>query len=160
MTPPRRQKGGYFPQQDGAPPPVVVRLTQRIRFSDVDPMAILWHGRYAKLFEQANEEIGRLVDMSYPDFQRDRILAPIVQLHVDYFSPCKLGELVTIIGKMVWSEGARMDIEYEIRHEAGPLAATGYTVQMFVDESGQPLLASPAMQERCRKRWLAGEFGK
>ncbi|CAN5513187.1 hypothetical protein BH10PLA1_BH10PLA1_09150 [soil metagenome] len=159
MTAPRRQKGGYFPLHEAAPPPIIVRLTQRIRFSDVDPMAILWHGRYAKLFEHANEEIGRLIGMSYPEFQRDRLLAPIVQLHVDYFSPVKLGELVTVIGKMLWSEGARMDIEYEVRHEAGSLAAAGYTVQMFVDETGKPLLASPPMQERCRKRWLAGEFG-
>ncbi len=159
MTAPRRQKGGYFSALESAPPPLVVRLEQRIRFSDVDPMAILWHGRYAKLFEQANEELGRLCGMSYPDFQRDRLLAPIVQLHVDYFSPVKLGQLVSIIGKMIWSEGARIDIEYEVRQEDGRLAAAGYTVQMFVDETGAPLMASPAMQESCRKRWRAGEIG-
>jgi len=160
MTAPRRLKGNYFPRIEDAPPPLVVRLEQRIRFSDVDPMAVLWHGRYAKLFEHANEELGRLCGMSYAEFQRDRLLAPIVQLHVDYFAPCKLGQLVTIIGKMLWSDGARIDIEYEIRHEDNKLAATGYTVQMFVDESGSPLMASPPMQELCRKRWRAGEIGK
>lgn len=159
MTSPRRQKGNYFTVVPDAPAPLVIRIPQRIRFSDVDPMGILWHGRYAKLFEQANEELGRLCNMSYPEFKRDRLLAPIVQLHVDYFSPVKLGELVTIVGKMVWTEGARMDIEYEIRHEDGSLAATGYTVQMFVDESGSPLMASPQMQEQARKRWRAGEIG-
>ena len=159
MTPPRRQKGGYFPIDESAPPPVVIRVEHRIRFSDVDPMAVLWHGRYAKLFEQANEEIGRLVGMSYPEFQRDRLLAPIVQLHVDYFSPVKLGQLVAIIGKMMWTDAARIDIEYEVRHEDGKLAAAGYTVQMFVDESGAPLMASPPMLETCRRRWRAGEIG-
>jgi acyl-CoA thioester hydrolase len=159
MTAPRRQKGGYFPAVADAPPPLVVRLEKRIAFSDVDPMGILWHGRYAKLFEQANEELGRQCGMSYPEFKRDRLLAPIVQLHVDYFSPVKLQEVVTIIGKMVWSEGARIDIEYEIRHDDHSLAAAGYTVQMFVDDSGAPLMASPAMQEVCRRRWRAGEIG-
>lgn len=159
MNAPRRSKTGYFPPIENAPPPIVVRLTNRVRFSDVDPMGVLWHGRYAKLFEQANEELGRLCGMSYPEFQRDRLLAPIVQLHVDYFAPCKLGQLVTIVGKMVWSDGARIDIEYEIRHEDGKLAATGYTVQMFVDESGSPLMASPPMQEACRASWRAGQIG-
>lgn len=158
MTAPRRKKGGYFPTEPAAPAPIVVRLLSRIRFSDVDPMQILWHGRYANLFEQANEELGRVVGMSYPDFNRDKLLAPIVQLHVDYFAPCLLGEDVAIIGKMIWNDGARMDIEYEVRKPNGTLAATGYTVQMFVDMDGLPLLASPSMQENCRRRWLAGEF--
>src|SRR2546430_778798 len=82
---------------DPPPPrPLVVPPQPRIRFSDVDPRAILWHGRSAQLFEQANEELGRLCGMSYPDFRRERLLAPIVQLHVDYFAPVTLGEQVTI----------------------------------------------------------------
>lgn len=160
MPAPRRKKSGYFPTIPQAPAPIVVRLTHRVRFSDVDPMQILWHGRYAKLFEQANEELGRWVGMSYPDFQRDKLVAPIVQLHVDYFAPCLLGELLQIVGRMVWSEGARMDIEYEIRKPDGTIAATGYTTQMFVDSDGQPLLVAPAMQEQCRRRWVAGEFAE
>jgi acyl-CoA thioester hydrolase len=155
---PRRKKGGYFPVESDDPCPLIVKLTHRIRFSDVDPMAILWHGRYAQLFEQANEELGRLIKMSYPDFKRERLLAPIVQLHVDYFAPVTLGEQVTVIGKMIWSEGARSNIEYDIRKESGQLAATGYTVQMFVDETGTPLIAIPPLLENCRRRWRAGEF--
>jgi acyl-CoA thioester hydrolase len=159
MRAPRRQKGGYFPIDSTAPAPLVVRLTQRIAFSDVDPMGILWHGRYAKLFEKANEALGALCGMTYADFHRDRIRAPIVQFHVDYFAPVALGDEARIIGKMIWSQGARMDIEYEIHNQAGTLAATGYTVQMFIDDKGVPLLASPAMQERCRQKWLTGKLG-
>jgi acyl-CoA thioester hydrolase len=155
---PRRQKGNYFPPEAGAPAPLVVRLRQRIHFSDVDPMGILWHGRYAKLFEKANEALGHLAAMTYADFHRDRITAPIVQLHVDYFSPARLGDEVTIVGKMLWCDGARMNIEYEVRSEGQRLIATGYTVQMFVDAEGVPLMASPAMLEACRARWIAGEL--
>jgi acyl-CoA thioester hydrolase len=156
---PRRQKGNYFPPEDGAPAPLVVRLQQRIHFSDVDPMGILWHGRYAKLFEKANEALGHRTGMTYADYYRDRIKAPIVQLHVDYFSPAKLGEEVTILGKMIWCDGARVNIEYEVRSDDHRLIATGYTVQMFIDEEGVPLMASPAMLDACRQRWLSGELG-
>ena len=157
--PPRRQKGGYFAIGPGAPAPVVVRVKQRIHFSDVDPMAILWHGRYARLFEQANEEIGRQCGLGYADFFREHLRAPIVQLHVDYFAPAVLGEVVTVTGRMFWTEAARINIEYNVHKENGILAATGYTVQMFIDETGAPLMAAPAMHDVCRKRWLDGEFG-
>ena len=158
MSPPRRKQGGYFPTEPGSPPPIVIGLQHHIRFSEVDPMGILWHGRFAKLFEQANEELGRNCGMAYPDFRREKIMAPIVQLHVDYFAPVMLGELVGVIGKVIWSEGSRWNIEYEIRKENGTLAAAGYTVQMFVDESGEALLSSPALLETCRENWKAGRL--
>ena len=155
---PRRSRNGYFPRRPGCAAPIVVRVSQRIRFSDVDPMGVLWHGRYAKLLEAANEEIGRRCGLGYEDFRRARLAAPIVQLHVDYFAPLMLGEEASITGRLLWSEGARIDIEYEIHKASGELAATGYTVQMFVDEEGVPLLAPPPIQEACRRRWIAGEF--
>lgn len=156
--PPRRKTGGYFPTLPDAAPPLAVRLQHRVRFSDVDPMAVLWHGRYTQLFEQANEELGLLCGLGYADFKRERLMAPIVQLHVDYFAPVTLGERVSIGGKMIWTESARLNIEYEIHKENGTLAASGYTVQMFVDHSGAPLMACPAILEACLKRWRACEF--
>jgi len=155
---PRRQRGGYFAPGDGAPSPLIARLKYRVRFSDVDPMAVLWHGRYPKLFEQASEELGRSCGMGYADFHRQRLRAPIVQLHLDYFAPIVLGEEVAIAAKMVWCEGARINTEFEINKETGVQAAAGYTVQMLIDESGEPLLASPPLLEACRARWRAGDF--
>jgi len=157
----RRRRGGYFSAQaeTDAPLPLIKRVKHRVRFSDVDPMAILWHGRYANLFEQASEELGRSCGLGYRDFHRERLQAPIVQLHVDYFAPIVLGEEVIIVGKMIWSEGARINTEFEVIKETGLPAASGYTVQMFIDETAAPLLASPALLETCRARWRSGEFG-
>ena len=160
MTPPRRRKrGGYFDPDPAAPKPLAIRLTHRVRFSEVDAMGVTWHGRYAQVFEQANEELGRLCGLGYADFRRERVLAPIVQLHVDYFAPTVLGEEVAVVGKLIWCDGARINMEYEVFKENGVLAAAGYTVQMFVDASGTALLANPPLLERCRNRWLAGKFG-
>jgi acyl-CoA thioester hydrolase len=156
--PPRRRKGDYFPAALHAPAPLVVRAKRRIRFSDVDPMGVVWHGRYAKLFEEASEELGRLCGMGYAEFCRDGVMAPIVQFHVDHLAPLVLGEEATTIGRLVWSDEARLNIEYEVHKDDGQLAAAGYTVQMFVDLEGRPLLASPPLYEACRKRWLGGEF--
>jgi len=154
----RRKRGGYFSASDDGPRPVSVRVKRRVAFSDADPMAVLWHGRYAEYFEQANEELGRRCGLSYLDFMRDGLRAPVVQFHVDYFASPRLGEEVTVIGRMFWNEGARINIEYEIRKEDDALAASGYTVQMFVTDRGEVLVASPALIETCRERWANGEF--
>ena len=34
-----------------------------IRFSEVDSMGVVWHGNYAKYFEDAREEFGRKYDL-------------------------------------------------------------------------------------------------
>jgi len=155
---PRRQRGGYFAVDADAPGPVVARQKYRVRFSDVDPMAILWHGRYARLFEQASEDLGRACGIGYADFHRERLAAPIVQLHLDYFAPIVLGEEVAIAAKMVWSDSARINTEFTVHKESGVLSAAGYTVQMLIDQTGAPLLASPPLLEACRRRWRSGEF--
>ena len=155
---PRRKKGGYFPRQPGTPAPLRVCVKRHVTFSDADPMAILWHGRYAAYFELANEELGRCCGMTYRDFMVAGLRAPIVQLHVDYFASAVLGEEIAIVGRFIWNDGARMDIEYELFKEDGALAAAGYTVQMFVTEAGETLLAPPPLLDRCRERWRAGEL--
>jgi acyl-CoA thioester hydrolase len=156
---PRRKRGSYFQVDPDSPPALVVRVDHRARFSEVDAMAVMWHGRYAQLFEQANEELCRATGLGYADFYREKLQAPVVQLHVDYFAPTVLGDVVTIEGKLIWSEGARMNMEYEVL-KGTAVAARGYTVQMFVDRDGVPLLAIPALLETCRRRWAAGEFAE
>ncbi len=154
----RRKKTGYFKRVPDSPPPLGVSVRRRVAFSDVDPMGILWHGRYPLYFEQANEELGRRCDMTYADFFREELRAPIIQYHIDYFASPVLGEGTEIIARMIWNEGARMNLEYELRKESGIIAAAAYTVQMFVTAEGETCLASPEMLNRCRERWLNGEF--
>jgi acyl-CoA thioester hydrolase len=155
----RRKKGKYFVPVPGAPSPVVVRVTRRVSFSEVDLMGIVWHGRYPQYFEEGFAALGRVCGLSYEDFYRSALRAPIVQMHIDYFAPLVLDEEITVEAGLVWSEGARIHIEYALYKADGTLASTGYTVQMFTDaSSGTPLLVSPPLMEECRKRWKKGDL--
>jgi acyl-CoA thioester hydrolase len=155
----RRKKGQYFAPVPGAPPPVTVSLKRRVSFSEVDLMGIVWHGRYPQYFEEGFAALGRNCGLSYQDFYRSGLRAPIVQMHIDYFAPLVLDEEITIEANLLWSEGARIHIEYALYKETGTLAVTGYTVQMFTDAvSGIPLLVSPPLIEECRKRWKKGDL--
>lgn len=152
-----RRKKTYFKQEEGSPAPLVHCVKHRARFGEVDAMAVMWHGHYAVLFEEVSTELRRRCGLGYGDFFEARILAPIAQLHVDYHQPLLLDELATVKASMIWSDAARLNIEYEIMKEDGTLAATGYTVQLFAEaESGLPCFTLPAILEQSREQWRKG----
>jgi acyl-CoA thioester hydrolase len=156
---PRRKKEGYFKRVEGVPDPIEVIVKRRVSFGEADVMGIAWHGRYPAYFEMASAELGKKCGLSYDDFRREDLRAPIVQFHVDYFSPLFLDEEFQIIAKLVWDEGARLNTEFVILKSAGEVASTGYTVQMFTDgETGEPCMISPPLLDKCREKWKAGEF--
>jgi acyl-CoA thioester hydrolase len=156
-----RKKQNYFERIEGAPAPVVVEVRRRVRFSEVDPLAIVWHGRYPSYFEEGSEEIGRRCGLSYRDFHEAGLRAPIVKLHIDYFRPLRLAEEFTIRTALIWDTASRLNTEYELVKDDGSIATSGYTVQVFTYAlSGEVCMVSPEILQTCRKRWKAGEFNQ
>lgn len=154
-----RRRKNYFPRMEGGPTPLTCKVRHRARFGEVDAMAVVWHGHYAVLFEEASTELRRRCGLGYGDFFAAGIRAPIAQLHVDYHQPLFLDELATVKASMIWTEAARLNIEYEITREDGTLAATGYTVQLFAEaESGLPCFTMPPLLAACQARWRNGEL--
>jgi acyl-CoA thioester hydrolase len=154
-----RRKKSYFEQVPGSPEPIYVEVKRRVRFNEADPMAIMWHGRYPLLFEEASEELGRHCGMSYDEFLEAGLRAPIISLHIDYFQSLFLAEEFTVRASMIWHDGARINTEFHVYKQDGSLATSGYTIQLFTDHrTGEPCMVSPEMLERCRSRWKAGEF--
>jgi acyl-CoA thioester hydrolase len=154
-----RRNKAYFDQIPGTPEPIVVEVKRRVRFNEADPMAIMWHGRYPLLFEEASEELGRRCGMSYKEFFESGLRAPIIELHIDYYQPLFLDEQFTIRASLLWNDGARLNTEFHLIKQDESLATSAYTVQLFTDHvTGAPCIVSPEMLERCRSRWRAGEF--
>jgi len=121
-------------------------------------MAILWHGHYPRLFEDASTELRRNIGLSYEDFFVAELRAPIAQLHADYHKPLVLDELAQIQAELIWNDAARLNVEYTIFKEDGSIASTGYTVQLFTDTKGQPCWLMPDLLATSQQRWQAGAF--
>lgn len=156
----RRARKHYFPREPGMPAPLAVTVERRVRFSEVDPMGIVWFGRYASFFEEGAAELGRRCGLGYADFLREGLRAPVVQYHTDYLQPLMLDEPFTIRCALIWNDGARLNSEYELIKADGSLAARACTVQVFIGAAdGAVRVIGPAMLDRCRARWKAGEFG-
>jgi acyl-CoA thioester hydrolase len=158
MTP--RRRIAYFQRTPGSPAPLTATVSHRVLFGETDAMRVVWHGHYLALFEEAATEVRRLFGMSYAELRAVPLEAPIVQAHVDYHLPLRLDELVRVSAHLLWNDAARLDIEYEVFGEDGTRAATGFTVQMFVDPvTRQPCVCSPELLCRCRARWRQAAEG-
>ncbi|MDD4098267.1 MAG: acyl-CoA thioesterase [Lentisphaeria bacterium] len=154
----RRQKH-YFHTHPGDPAPITATVQRRLRFSEVDALAIAWHGRFLQFFEDAHTELMHKTGLTYQNYFQHDVGAPIVQAHVDYFSPLLLDEVFTVQATLFWCEGARLNVEYRVTKADGDVAATGFTVQMFYDlNTKQPCLLIPDLFQECLDQWRKGAF--
>ena len=136
-----------------------VRWERVARFEEVDPLGIVWHGRYPSFFEDARVQLGEKFGIGYMDFYHNGVLAPIKQMHVDYHKPLRFREPFTIEAILHFSEAARLNHEFILRNAAGEITTTGYTVQLFMDEQHNMLMILPPFYEAFCERWRQGLVG-
>ncbi len=148
----------YFPVPADAPPPLRYCVERVVRFEEVDPLGIVWHGRYPSYFEDGRVLLGEKYGIGYMDFYRQGIVAPIKQLHVDYQRPLQFGDPFTIEAILHWTDAARLNHEFILRNSAGEVTTTGYSVQLLMDQQRNLLMLPPPFFEEFRRRWRAGEL--
>jgi len=148
----------YFPVQQGAPPPLGVSVERQVRFEEVDPLNIVWHGRYPSFFEDARVAFGEKYGIGYLDCYERGILTPIKKMHLDYFRPLSFPERFSIEGILHWSPAARLNFEFIVRNEAQEVTTTGYTVQMMLDRDQEIMLIPPPFVQEFLQRWQEGEI--
>jgi len=143
---------------DGTPAPAFLQLSveRAVRFEEVDSMGIVWHGRYPSYFEDARVALGEHFGIGYSACAREKIPAPVKQMYIDYSVPLHFGQVCTITVRLYWSEAARMNYSYIIHDDGGVRTTTGYTVQMFISQTGEFLMAQPKFYADFCQRWKNG----
>ena len=151
-------KKRYFKEVEGAPAPLRSVLQRPVRFEEVDPLGIVWHGRYPSYFEDGRVDLGQRYGIGYMDMRDNGIAAPIKQMHVDYLKPLSFGDTAHIETLLHYNEAARLNYEFIIRNGAGEITTTGYTVQLFVDADQNLLMAPPDFHAELLARWREGNL--
>lgn len=116
----------------------------QIPFHDLDPVNIVWHGNYAKYFEQARCELLERFNYSYDEMRTSGYLWPIVDLQVRYIKPLIFKQRVCVEAILKEWE-YRLKIDYLITDAVTKQRLTkGSTVQVAVDMKTRELcLMSP-----------------
>ncbi|MFH7319914.1 acyl-CoA thioesterase [Desulfurivibrio sp. D14AmB] len=146
----------YFSTDPGAPPPLTAATTRRVRFEEVDMLRIVWHGRYPSYFEDGRIASGDRYGLSYRQFIEYGVLAPIVQMQIDYKAPLFFDEEITIAATLHWNDAVRLDYSYLISGADGRVAASGCTIQLLTDPQGGLMLTHPQWIAAFREKWRQG----
>lgn len=145
----------------GSPPPLKRTLVRTVHFYEVDSMGIMWFGNYCRLMDEAGAHLRAMCGLSYDDFRREGIVAPVKRMEVDYRLPLVLGEEVRIVATMPWNDALRIDTEFEVYKQDGRLAATGWMVQLLASAPDMsPIYVEVPLISRIRERWRKGEFSE
>jgi len=113
---------------------VTVRCTMMAQFYDVDPMNVVWHGHYARFFEEARRELLDVLNYNYQQMQDSGYLWPVVDLRIKYIRPLQLHQKFIVEATLIEYEN-RLKIDYRILNsETSEVLTKAHTVQVAVRE--------------------------
>ena len=130
-----------------------------VRFSEVDSMGIVWHGSYAKYFEDAREAFGKKYNLGYLRMFGEGFYAPLVKLDFNYKKPLVYGNKMTVEVEYIPTEAAKICFDYKVYSGEGDqrcLMATGSSMQVFLDKYYQLLWSNQDFYEAWQKEWGVG----
>jgi len=127
----------------------------KVRFSEVDSMAITWHGSYVKFLEDARESFGEKYNLGYLDVYEKGFVIPLVNINIDYKKPLIYGDKAIVKITFVDNDAAKLYFEYEIRNKANnELVATAETTQIFMNTDKELVFYSPDFFIEWKEQYL------
>ena len=103
-----------------------------VPFFDCDPMAICWHGHYAKYLELARCDLFEKIDYGYIKMRDSGYSWPIIDLQIRYIQPIKYEQTIEIEAGIVEYENY-IKVDYEIHDQnSGQRLTKAMTKQVAV----------------------------
>jgi acyl-CoA thioester hydrolase len=124
-----------------------------VRFSEVDSMGIVWHGSYAKYFEDGREEFGKKFGLGYMHIFNCGFYAPLVDLNFQFKKPLPYESKAIVETKYINSPAAKIQFEYRIFLPGDEsVICTGSSTQVFLDKNYQLVWFMPGFYEEWKNR--------
>lgn len=125
-----------------------------VRFNELDPLGVVWHGNYIKYFEDGREDFGLKYGIGYGELKSEEIVAPIISVKCDYKKFVRFGEKLIIETTYEDCAAAKIILNYSIyRKTDKELVAQGQTIQVFTDSNGQLMLIWPEFLIKWKQKW-------
>lgn len=138
-------------QSTTTPPSTTVRV--KVRFSEVDSLRIVWHGRYLEYLEDAREAFGHQFGLEYMYMYDQGFLAPMYDIRMTYLAPATTDDLLLVTITYRPTRGAKLIFYYEIHRESDNLLLfKAETTQLFTTHDGEFVLSCPDFLTEWKKR--------
>ncbi len=126
-----------------------------VRFSEVDPIRVVWHGNYLRYMEDAREAFGRKYGISYTRIGASGYYCPIYDYHVRFVHSATYEDILLVTIKYKPSRGAKLCFDYEVRRERdGALVLTASTIQLFTTVDGELEPSEPEFYREWKSKFL------
>ncbi len=127
-----------------------------VKFSEADPLGIVWHGHYIRYFEDGREAFGQQYGLKYLDFYRSNIVVPIVNIQCDYKRILRYGHKIRLETTYEDTPAAKLLFHYKVFDAAtNEQVASGSSVQVFMHrDSLELMLYLPQFMTDWKKKWL------
>ena len=108
---------------------------QRVYYADTDHGGVVYYSNYLKWFEIGRTEILRQSGFDYNEFEKQGIIATVVEVKCSYKEPARYNDVIIIKTTIESIGNSSIKFNYEIiRKNDNKLLAEGYTVNVFVDK--------------------------
>lgn len=127
-----------------------------VKFSEADPLGIVWHGHYIRYFEDGREAFGNEYGLKYLDFYRNNIVVPIVNVQCDYKRILRYGHRVRLETTYHDTPAAKLLFHYKMYDAVtNEQVASGSSVQVFMHrDSLELMLYLPQFMTDWKEKWL------
>lgn len=116
----------------------------KVRFSELDPLHMVWHGNYVKYLEDARESWGMKYGLGYTDMYNNGFVAPLYDLQLHYRGIASINDLLKVTIVYCNTTGGRIAFHYEIRNaETNEQILTAESLQLFITADGLFYPAAP-----------------
>ncbi|MEX0806871.1 MAG: acyl-CoA thioesterase [Candidatus Binatia bacterium] len=85
----------------------------QVQFFDLDPMEIVWHGRYVKYLEIVRGVLLDTIDYNYAQMKASGYIWPVIDMHLRYIASATFGQRLKLRAEIVEWE-SRLTIDYLI----------------------------------------------
>ena len=127
-----------------------------VKFSEADPLGIVWHGHFIRYFEDGREAFGAAYGLRYLDLFRQDIVIPIIHIDCNYRRILRYGHTICLETTYVDSPAAKLLFDYAITDlDTGEQVANGNSVQVFMErQSLELILTLPPFMAAWKEQWL------
>ena len=116
------------------------KINITVKFNEVDPLGIVWHGHYIRFFEDGREAFGKAHGLTYMQIYERGFVAPVVKINCDYKKSLEYGDEAIIETIYIPSPAAKIIFNYRIYlANNNELIAEGNSVQVFLDAKSRML---------------------
>jgi len=123
-----------------------------VRFNEIDAYQVAWHGHYVGWMEVGRNDLAGRFDLNVEQIGAAGYRAPVVTLELKFKRPARFNEQLVIGTTARADEIATLEFLNRITGADGAVIATGRTVHVLTDASGNLLYRLPPL--------IAGRLGR